>query len=208
MSDAKVLIGAAIYGNVNTFSTGIIDEVRIWNQSRTAQQIQSTMNDTLGPPYYSTADSGLVAYWRFEIAEDLGILGGGVDDIRDFSIYQNHGDLEGNWRLYDTVTAVKEGDSMPSIFSLSQNYPNPFNPESKISFQIPIASDVTLKIYDLLGREVATLVNERMSPGTYSATWNAAAFASGVYLYRMQAVSASTGSARGFVETRKLLLLR
>ncbi|MBX2990996.1 MAG: T9SS type A sorting domain-containing protein [Bacteroidetes bacterium] len=113
------------------------------------------------------------------------------------------------WRFRPIITVIEQPDEQyPNTFTLSQNYPNPFNPESKISFQIPIASDVTLKVYDLLGREVATLVNERMNPGTYSATWNAAGFASGVYFYRLQAGSASAGSAQGFVETRKLLLLR
>ncbi len=85
--------------------------------------------------------------------------------------------------------------------------PNPFNPETKINFQIPSTSDVTLKIYDLLGREVVTLVSERMNPGTYSASWNATGFASGVYLYRMRAGYPSTSPRTWFVKTRKLVLL-
>ncbi len=98
------------------------------------------------------------------------------------------------------VTSVSNAMVMPRQFSLSQNYPNPFNPETKINFQIPQTGDVSLKIYDVLGREVATLVSERMNPGTYSASWDATGFASGVYLYRMK--------AGGFAETKNLILLR
>lgn len=88
----------------------------------------------------------------------------------------------------------------PRQFSLSQNYPNPFNPTTTIQFRVPRSEFVTLKIYDLLGREMTTLVNDRKSPGKYSITWNAMGFASGVYLYRIQ--------AGNFHETRRLVLLR
>ena len=89
---------------------------------------------------------------------------------------------------------------MPSQFSLNQNYPNPFNPTTQIRFVLPLTSHVSLKIYDLLGREVATLVNDERKPGTYEATWEAAGFSSGVYFYRLTADS--------FVETKKLVLMR
>lgn len=85
-------------------------------------------------------------------------------------------------------------------YSLEQNYPNPFNPITNIRYQVSEVSHVTLKVYDLLGRDVATLVNERMNLGTYSASWNAVGFASGVYLYRLQAGS--------FSQVKKLILLR
>jgi photosystem II stability/assembly factor-like uncharacterized protein len=85
-------------------------------------------------------------------------------------------------------------------FALRQNYPNPFNPETKIKFQIPTGSDVSLKVFDVLGREVKTLVSERLQPGSYETTFDGSGLASGVYLYRLQ--------AGGFVETKKLVLLR
>jgi hypothetical protein len=89
---------------------------------------------------------------------------------------------------------------IPDRFELSQNYPNPFNPTTVISYQLPTTAMVTLKVYDVLGREVATLVNARQSAGTYSVTFNGAALASGVYFYRLQ-----TGS---FVQTKKLMLMK
>ena len=75
---------------------------------------------------------------------------------------------------------------LPKSYSLSQNYPNPFNPVTKISFDVPKQSFVMLKIYDLMGREVKTLVNEMKSPGYYSIDFNGTEISSGVYFYRLQ----------------------
>jgi hypothetical protein len=99
------------------------------------------------------------------------------------------------------ITSV-EGRSitLPSHFNLSQNYPNPFNPATIISFSLPSKSFVSLKVFDIMGREVATIVSEEISAGNYSRQWNAAAFASGTYFYRLQAGM--------FTKTKKLLLLK
>ena len=109
----------------------------------------------------------------------------------------------GIWRrpLSEMITGVKQhGDAAPLKFSLSQNYPNPFNPTTVIDYQLPVNSVVTLKIYDILGREVATLINGRQSAGYYNAKFNGANLPSGVYLYRLQAGS--------FVQTKKLMLMK
>ena len=81
---------------------------------------------------------------------------------------------------------------MPESFDLKANYPNPFNPTTTIAFDLPEASQVTLEVYDMMGRRVATLVDGNMAAGRYQATWNAhadngAAVASGVYIYRLRA---------------------
>ena len=88
----------------------------------------------------------------------------------------------------------------PNNFSLSQNYPNPFNPSTKISWQLPISSIVTLKVYDVLGNEVATLVDEYKPAGDYQVNFNSSAFTSGVYFYQLKAGS--------FIQTRKMILLK
>jgi hypothetical protein len=88
----------------------------------------------------------------------------------------------------------------PQRFVLAQNYPNPFNPSTTISFSLPRTENIALKVYDVLGREVATLVDRREEAGEHSVKWNAEEFASGVYFYQLR--------AGGFVETRKLLLIR
>jgi hypothetical protein len=85
-------------------------------------------------------------------------------------------------------------------FRLSENYPNPFNPQTTIRFSIPHESFVSLTIYDVLGKEVACLVNERKQPGEYVVTWKADAQPSGMYFYHLQAGSR--------VETKKLLLVK
>jgi hypothetical protein len=89
---------------------------------------------------------------------------------------------------------------MPASYELSQNYPNPFNPTTVISYQLSAVSEVNLKIYDLLGREVAILVDEVKPAGTYSVRWEASHFSSGVYFYRLQ--------AGHFVDTKKLVLIK
>ena len=108
-----------------------------------------------------------------------------------------------------TAVGVSGTDAaMPATFALGQNYPNPFNPSTVVSFQLPSVSRVRLVVYDLLGREVAVLVNEKMEAGFHEVKFDGSNLASGVYLYRLQAGDPSTGSGRSFVQTRKLLLLR
>jgi hypothetical protein len=104
-----------------------------------------------------------------------------------------------NMRVTPFATSVSEGE-IPVTFALKQNYPNPFNPSTTISYQIRTQSFVTLKVFDFLGREVATLVNSVEQPGYKSVNFNADNLASGVYYYRLQ--------AGDFIETRKLVLLR
>jgi hypothetical protein len=105
------------------------------------------------------------------------------------------------YRTSDGTTSVEEPIAgHPATFSLHQNYPNPFNPATNIKFQIPISSFVTLRVFDLLGREVATLVNEEMRPGSYERTFDASGLSSGIYFYRLRAGS--------FVETKKLVVLK
>jgi len=99
-----------------------------------------------------------------------------------------------------TTGIEQESAETPSSFLLSQNYPNPFNPSSKISWQSPEASHQSLKVYDILGNEVATLVNEYRNAGNYEVNFNASGLSSGVYFYKLQAGS--------FVETKKMILIR
>jgi endo-1,4-beta-xylanase len=94
----------------------------------------------------------------------------------------------------------KTGSGIPKRFALEQNYPNPFNPSTSIRYTIPSTSRVTLRIFDVLGREVQTLVNTTQVPADYTVTFSAQKLASGVYFYRLD--------AGGFTETKKLMLLK
>ncbi|MCC6865701.1 MAG: T9SS type A sorting domain-containing protein [Ignavibacteria bacterium] len=89
---------------------------------------------------------------------------------------------------YQTVVGGIQTIEIPNYYSLSQNYPNPFNPSTQIKFSVPKAVNVTLKVYDVLGKEVATLVNNELrQPGFYTADFNASNLASGIYFYRIDA---------------------
>ncbi len=106
-------------------------------------------------------------------------------------------DFDGQFE-FSNVIEVDAG--VPKQFALDQNYPNPFNPTTMIRYELPVASTVSLKVYDVLGREVATLVNERQEAGAYSVTFNANTLSSGVYFYRLQ--------AGNFVATKKMMLVK
>ncbi len=99
-------------------------------------------------------------------------------------------------------TGVRDDDLRPGEFCLKQNYPNPFNSSTTIAYEIPVETyyNTSLRVYDLLGREVALLVNDKKAPGSYQVTFNGAGLASGVYLYRL--------SAGTFVATKRLVLLK
>jgi hypothetical protein len=98
------------------------------------------------------------------------------------------------------ASSVRAQRSGPIGFTLDQNYPNPFNPTSDIRFSLPAMNHVTLKVYDILGREVALLVDEVKQPGVYTARWDAAGFASGMYFYTL--------SVGPFRETHKMMLMK
>ena len=108
----------------------------------------------------------------------------------------------GFWYVYQqtTVTDVEDEETIPTVFKLEQNYPNPFNPSTKIKFAVPEKSNVLIKVYDILGSEIATLVNEEMDAGWYRKTFDANNYSSGVYLFRMEAGK--------FISTKKMILLR
>lgn len=98
------------------------------------------------------------------------------------------------------VYKLSPGGKLPSNFVLTQNYPNPFNPSTKISFEIPEKGEVSLRVFDLVGREVATLVNKNISKGSYEVEFNATGLPSGIYFYQLR--------AGNFVHTKKMVLMK
>jgi hypothetical protein len=99
----------------------------------------------------------------------------------------------------DWIVAVEE-EMQPIEFNLNQNYPNPFNPSTKIKYSIPQSSKVVIKVFDILGNEIETLVNEEKPAGTYEITWYADQLPSGVYFYKMQ--------ANDFINSKKMILIK
>ncbi len=108
----------------------------------------------------------------------------------------------------DPNTDVEIDESNFGNYELSQNSPNPFNPTTNIRFRIVEHGFVSLKVYDVLGNEIVTLVNEEKPAGIYEVDFDGPGLTSGIYFYRLQAGSPSTGSGQGFVETKKMVLLR
>ena len=99
-----------------------------------------------------------------------------------------------------TPTGVEQISEIPETFVLEQNYPNPFNPTTTISFSIPTSAFTSLKVYDILGNEVATLLNEEKPAGNYEVRFNASSLTSGTYFYRL--------SAGSFTEVKKMILIK
>jgi hypothetical protein len=130
--------------------------------------------------------------WEVAISSEGAVLDGGPYDNNSAGAF---------WIFFNPTTGVSQiSSNTPAKFKLEQNYPNPFNPSTSISFSLGIYGFTSLRVYDVLGREVAILVNEQKPAGTYTQQWNATALSSGVYFYRLQAGSLS--------ETKKLLLLK
>lgn len=107
--------------------------------------------------------------------------------------------LYGNIKI-DRGSFVEADDKIPVEYQLNQNYPNPFNPNTKITWESPVSSHQTIKVYDVLGNEVRTLVNEYRTEGKYEISFNAENLTSGVYLYQL--------NAGGFIKTKKMILIR
>jgi hypothetical protein len=135
-------------------------------------------------------------------------------DIRSVGIDDQDYLYAGSWGMSmfkttnSTILSVDDIKSEPTNFSLEQNYPNPFNPSTKIKYSVPQSSQVQIKVFDVLGNEIETLVNEEKLVGTYEVTVNAESLPSGVYFYQMRAVDSESSSGQGFVETKKMILLK
>ncbi len=130
-----------------------------------------------------TLKSGRTYYWRVDAVNSDGVIKGKV------------------WQFtVNGVADVKEESGIPTKYSLKQNYPNPFNPSTSIKYQVPASGQVELKVYDVLGKEVATLVNAVRTAGTYECTFNASNLPSGLYIYSLK--------AGGSTLTKKMLLLK
>lgn len=116
-------------------------------------------------------------------------------------------DFEGNTSNFarlNIVTDVEDEQQIPNVFSLNQNYPNPFNPSTSIHYQLPISANVEIKVFDVLGKEVETLVSDFQNAGSYEIIFNADSFSSGVYFYRIKA----GGENESFYQIKKMLLIK
>ena len=139
--------------------------------------------------------------FSFDVEYDIGTT---KSDTIEF-IITDHNTINKTKQFILSYTGPKE-------FKLEQNYPNPFNPTTKIRYTIPdVGSELAqtvIKVYDILGNEVATLVNEEKEPGYYEVEFNAEQLSSGIYFYRLQSGNPSTSSGQNYIRTKKMILLR
>ena len=207
---------------IGTFSEGLVkfDDINwtVYNSSNTGMpfdEILSLSTDGKGNIWIGT-NQGLVKFngtdWFLFNTSNSGLPGNYISEI---AIDKNENTwiaTYGGLAVYKEggVVAVedKKGKPLLNDFLLYQNYPNPFNPSTSIQYQVSSNSQVSLKVYDVLGNEVATLVNEEKPSGSYEVEFNASHLSSGIYFYQLKAVDPETSSGQGFVETKKLILMK
>jgi hypothetical protein len=163
-----------------------------WNFYRTIQLGQLSYSNI---PYYYVSDTTSF-FWMADYHFD-------IDVTQDSSVSQRSMWFIGDYStgaILSAADVTPADQQLPGRYALDQNYPNPFNPSTVVSYQLPAASDVRLVVYDVIGREVAVLVNEQQSPGTYNVRFDASGLASGLYFYRL--------TAGNFVQARKMLLMK
>ncbi len=184
--DTSVIIGGCVEGSPNDHT---------WYRSAYLAQFDRNGNevDTTRWNFDQTATINQVNDCKFDAQGNLFVLGN--------TNYNGYGPNGGYLQKYAIITGVpRETSGIPKNFGLSQNYPNPFNPTTRIEYRVPSISYVVLTVYDVLGREVAVLVNEEKSAGNYSVVFNANNLPSGIYFYRLQ--------AGNFTETKKMILVK
>jgi hypothetical protein len=200
----------------------------------TSRALTPPNNDAIFKVNILTGDTSIVGYTGLGkqtndivFDDNLNLFGviGAASQVNDFvSINTSDGtgtiigsvglnNILGLAYLDDAIVSVdddKNNVTMPSDYALRQNYPNPFNPNTKINFALPVESDVKLVIYNLLGQEVITLINEQKSAGNHTVIWNSrdaggTQLTSGIYLYKLTATGIN---GKGFQDIKKMILLK
>jgi hypothetical protein len=190
----------------------IVDSVEAWEITLFIKELITTVG-TLVPPDSGITDVTLRRLQKFSVPVGETIFwensrngsivqqgtftyDGGLIKVSSVKVYKDSSHL----KIFYTPVKVDEQKSQPLQFVLGQNYPNPFNPSTKIIWQSPVSSQQTLKIYDVLGNEVATLADEFKPAGRYEVEFNATSLPSGVYFYQLKAGE--------YVNTKKMILLK
>ena len=168
-------------GNSDIYAQRIASNAAI-NWAATGYAICTIGNDQVNPMIVSNGNLGAIVVWQ------------------DYRSGNNFDVYEVGFNTSGFIAIENIGTIIPDEFTLSQNYPNPFNPATKIRFALPNSSFAKLIVYDMLGREIETLVNQQLNAGTYEVDWSADKFSSGVYFYRLE--------AGDFVSDKKMVLIK
>jgi Secretion system C-terminal sorting domain len=189
-----------VSGALQTTGTIILSQEANFTFDGTVAQVTSVlMPDTLNNLTINNA-AGVVLSQSTLINGVLRLMAGVFDNTIPFTLGPTASISYEGGSLLNPMAIENQTYAIPTKFALFQNYPNPFNPVTTIRYDVPKQTKVTITVYDLMGREVAELVNDQHAAGAYSITWNALGYASGVYYYRI--------SAGDFVSVRKLVLMK
>jgi hypothetical protein len=188
--------GNGVFRSTNNGGTWTAANAGIANQTVYALLAKDSLliAGTANSGVFVSKDSG--ATWNAK-------AGGGILVLAADNQYLYAGTVAGTSRRpwIELLTSVEHaGENTPTAFELFQNYPNPFNPSTKIGFKVQGSGFTSLKVYDVLGQEVATLVNENLQPGSYEVTFDATGLASGVYYYRLRSGE--------FTQTKRMMLAK
>ncbi len=176
------------------FSHKRLDEADAWSVPENLTMSDSINNTCahLAPQLKANGDGTYTAFSLYTYV--TGLTGPYGDSTQTTSIYV------APVQFSEVPTSVENESNIPYTFELNQNYPNPFNPTTQIKYSVAERGNVSLKVYDMLGREVATLVNTTKNAGSYEINFNASSLASGVYIYKIQ--------AGNFIDSKKMMLLK
>ncbi len=185
------------------------DNGQTWASIGNGSFMYSFAENSIGHLFIGTNSYGSGVYRSIDYGETLELINNGMPadidinalavDSEDY-LYAGTGGKSIFKTTTSTVVSVEDLEFKPTSFSLYHNYPNPFNPATKIKYSVPQTSEVQIKVFDVLGNEISTLVNEEKQIGSYEINFNASELPSGVYFYQLRAGE--------FVETRKMMLLK
>jgi hypothetical protein len=194
--------------NVTTSNSNTIRVFSLTNNNQAVVYIQNYTNHSsptngisIGVSFSVTGSMPYSGIWlNASTGDSVGIIEGQMtNETATFKVPSFNTDLLFLLTL-NMNTGMKKEEIVPREFLLDQNFPNPFNPTTMINYSVPKTSFVTIKVYDVLGRDVTTLVNDNKPAGNYSIEFNAIKLVSGIYFYRMR--------AGDFIQTKKLILLK
>jgi hypothetical protein len=168
----------------------------LWHNNESGLGIRPYVYSLYDPPTWDGVPTNWASIQGYPVPENLAYSNTSLQHAGTDG--KALGDL--NWFPEQLTAIVKNPDIVPAKFELSQNFPNPFNPTTEIQYSIPRSGIVTLKVYNMLGQEVTTLVNQQQTAGSYKVDFNASNLASGIYLYKLQ--------AGNYTLTKKMVLLK
>lgn len=202
IEDLSLEIGES-FNTWNVYGDNFIEQENVTFIKKSTLKIFDNVSETYNSNYYSTDTTDSFQRISYYLSEGIGRSNYFIEVFEWYTEIHRLKAAYIDGVIYGDSTLVgvnKRINSLPSGYALEQNYPNPFNPSTTLSYSIPNQGMVELKIYDVLGREVATLVSKEQQAGSYEVQFDASRLTSGIYFYQL--------SSEGYVESKKMVLLK